>query len=449
MPLELLNSISQNIGRKSVVDQSQAGQVTKGVNSGQIRTHQEQSRIAQETDADGLILLNVENTQDAYLQDFELYDLNDARVATTRKSNSMAEPVYSSAQSEKQKTLGLAAYEGESFEVHRIEYNDNLPTVEARVNSMRLKAVGLNSSDPLDPQRVNALANRSDEEYLFRRLNYPRNITRRSDSTFKHPLLDDELGYRFDIGIGDYVRNDQGKEEFRIRETRELIPIGNRLYVRLEQGEKFKVRFTNRLRVPVRFGLWVDGVNSIGSRLENPGRIGELKDFNSRVWILNGEGTYAVGYRSGNVRSEAPFVVDREENALATSLGAGEKIGIITGIVYTSDAPVTRPVAIAIPGSPNTRGGVVQGKFTPARVKWIPSRIGPMVAAMSVYYRTGQEIEQLQSLVDIVKSPNETNLFRKVNQQKSDTDGKTNEKGAKQVNRTDNEADPFRDPVDN
>ena len=201
-----------------------------------------------------------------------------------------------------------------------------------------------------------------------------------------------------------------------------MIPIGKRLYVRLEQGEKFKIRITNRLSIPIRFGLWVDGVNSVGSTVENPGLIDDLNGFNSRVWILHGaeetdaKATFAVGYRVGNVAQEAPFVVDREENALATMLGAGEKIGLITGIIYTADVPVRKPIPVFppdLPGRPGRRRiGIIPGEFKPARVDWVPSRIGPMVAAMSVYYRTGEEIRQLQSVVDYVASPNETELFR-------------------------------------
>jgi hypothetical protein len=350
----------------NVVSKQTTCNMVGGMCSGDVYRTGGQANIRKLTNADGMALVEMSQEGNKYCQTCKLYDLRISQRDSQTNPMAQARPVKQFV-AQDAISLGTLAYGGNSFEAFRPV--DNSPILE-------LKPVGFSELPP----GTDVDSTRSSEAELYKHLTYWKQDFNR------HPLASDsDIPYRFEIVVDGQVR--------------QLIPYDGKMLVRLEHGETFTIRVTNSLNVAVRFGAWIDGVNTIGKRMENPGMVNEVQDLNGRIWFFKGGTKFDFnGWRENDVVSQREFVVDRPENSVAASLGSSEKLGMITGIFYQAGNE-----------QPRARGaiGIGQGNVRQVPVQFVRSTVGPMLAAMTVYYRTQKELDEIIELPPLNPSTND------------------------------------------
>ena len=262
------------------------------------------------------------------------------------------------------KTLSDAAYMGQSFEIRRW-------------TNGALQNVGLNLDGSL------AFGASFDDE-----VRQQKNLKAAGEST--SPLASSDCPYRIAV-----VVNGQ---------QRQLEEIGGKFFVRLERGEEYAVSLWNKSEKPAYFAVYIDGVNSISRDPSRRGLEHPLDTDTLRHWYL--------AANSGERRIDGWYTVDRSRNLETTesfrvvtgseSVAAGENmlsnLGMITAVVYTVGMDqVPQGPQMARKGlSPGYLG---TGKGTKSDVRMADGERTPrgvMLAAMTIYYRTGDELAQLR-----------------------------------------------------
>lgn len=180
--------------------------------------------------------------------------------------------------------------------------------------------------------------------------------------------------------------------------TREPELIGDKWYVRLDPGETFQLRVQNRSPEDAFFGVYLDGVNTIGRQAEHP-----LITPTKRHWFVKKQsGPLAIrGWlnadpRSAEQESLAFRIVPRDES-VAHEEGIDTAFGQVTALIYTA-----RHEGVLIPKEPlRTRGdnglfAVGTGPAERLKVDFVPGRRGQLLAAITLHYRTGDELAALR-----------------------------------------------------
>lgn len=260
-------------------------------------------------------------------------------------------------------TLSKAAYQGESWELRRWN-GDELENYEKAIELEGDDAFGRGSGW----ERAQYVKLSIDLEHPY------------EDTTFPYP-----------IAI---------KVDGEIREPR---VIGDKCVVELNAGEDYSVIVKNDGDQDVYAALFIDGLNSINQELVEPEQLATKLHWRLQKGIGDREirGWYKIDYndKKTDMWSYKKFtVVDRAES-VAASQGFEDNIGMITAIFYTvgmknidepEEAP-TRSLANAIVGTG-------EGEEVEQEVGLIKgAKRGLMLAAWTFYYRTKEQIEEIES----------------------------------------------------
>jgi len=271
------------------------------------------------------------------------------------------------------RTLSKAAYMGESWELRRWEDGE-------------LVNVGFDLEE-----RAPFGKGTKWERYQYSKL--------KDDLT--HPL--DVAGFPFIFEI--FVNGK--KREAEKFETED----GPKYAVAMDEGDLYSVRLRNDSDKPVYAGLYIDGLTSIDKELREPANVETRRHWHLRANGTEGEiaGWYEIERddkgkpRQPQYYNEFKIVPRKGGEPVALGKGFEENLGMITAIFYTVGMDgVDQPGDNALP--PNMRGmpladfGTGLGdrkKEDLEHVKGKPR--GLMLAAVTVYYRTTEQIEKLRA----------------------------------------------------
>jgi len=260
-------------------------------------------------------------------------------------------------------TLSKAAFQGQSWELRRW-------------NGDRLESVGIDLPDP-EPFGVGPAWEK--KQYVSLR------------SGPMHPQLVPDCPYRVSIEVNGKPRAPQ--------------PLNSRpgapLLVELNEGEVYRVILENRSQKPALCALYIDGANSIDKVVVEPSQLGI-----GQHWRLAPLGKYnVVGFctvDADGYQHYAEFTIARRQEAVAQGASFEPNIGMITAIFYTDGMDGIEPVPERLTprgpdALPRAAFGTVGGRRGEAQLKMVHARRGLMLAAMTFYYRSG---EQVASLLD-------------------------------------------------
>lgn len=255
------------------------------------------------------------------------------------------------------KSLSDAAYAGESFVVREWQGN-------------RLEATGLSGGKLFD---VGSAAEKEQYAKLLPQ---------------EHPLTRKDYPYGISIEVNGEIR------EPRVIDGQFVVP--------LDMGEEYVIRAWNRGEREVFMGLYVDGVNTIGAKLEKPDETPT-----NRTWFLKPDqgsskisGWQKVDATTGESSYEK-FVIVGEDDSVAREEnqpggeGFGDNLGMITAMVYSygmDDVPKTKGFAVVAKdtigtGRGTTESGGVSGFDPNAKQK------GLLLGSMTIYYRSTKWFE--------------------------------------------------------
>jgi len=357
MPQQLAGQLMGQ-GLANVLGRDQTTNVMGGFRAGDVTNIKNQSMLRQRTNADGLAVIEVTPDASRYCQTCRLYDLRQSQQDAQGNPNAQARPVEEFVSND-DISLGTIGYGGVSFEVWRPD--DTSPV-------LALKNVGLGEL----PAGTPVASTRASETKLIKHLTY---FKEKAD---RNPLSDPTIPYRIEIMV-------EGS-------PRKLYDLNGEIFVQLDHGERFEIRTINLLKYPVRCGLWVDGVNMINNGPGdttpwNPGMVQSVQSLNSRIWHLWPESSYSFkGWTSSDLKSQREFVVDRPQNSLAATLGNADRLGKITALFYQAGAEIPKAKGEA---------GVGEGAKIDFGGVLVRSHVGPMLAAMTINYRTANELKLL------------------------------------------------------
>jgi hypothetical protein len=194
----------------------------------------------------------------------------------------------------------------------------------------------------------------------------------------RHPLDDPECPFRLAVKV-----DGQG---------RHLTKVGNDSYVALEPGEAYAVEVQNRTDRRVYMAQFIDGINVLGKRRENPNAC--------LYWDLKPGGVFLIGgwvTQDGVKDLQEDFEILPADDTVAVGQGFGEQLGLITTVFYT--------VGMAgVPEAPKLKAMMADGTFgTGARqaheislTRNVGDRPGLILAALTIHYRTSSQLRQLQ-----------------------------------------------------
>ena len=354
MPQQLAGQLMGQ-GMLNVLNRNQATNVMGGFQASDLTNPRNQSMLRQRTNADALAVIEVTPDANKYCQTCRLYDLRRAEQDLQSNPNAQARPVEEFISND-EISLGTIGYGGASFEVWRPD--DTSPV-------LALKNVGLEQL----PAGTPVASTRASETKLVKHLTYFKENQKRN------PLSDKTIPYRIEILVGGTPR--------------ELYDLNGEIFVQLDHGERFEIRTINSLKCPVRCGIWVDGINMINNGVGdttpwNPGMVSDVQSLNSRIWFLWPESGYSFkGWTASDVASQREFVVDRPGNSLANTLGNTQRLGKITALFYQAGAELPKAK------------GIVEGPKIDFGGTFVRSHVGPMLAAMTINYRTASELKIL------------------------------------------------------
>jgi len=170
------------------------------------------------------------------------------------------------------------------------------------------------------------------------------------------------------------------------------------LLVELNQGEVYRIVLDNQSHKPVYCALFIDGANSIDRVVVEPSQLATrqhwfLPPVSGRRHI---DGFSTIG--PDGSRDFQRFTIAPREQAVGQGAGLESNIGMITAIFYTYGMD-----GIQLPPESMTRGrdmprsplGTIAGAGGRDRVDLVRGSRGLMLAAMTFYYRSGEEIAAL------------------------------------------------------
>ena len=212
-----------------------------------------------------------------------------------------------------------------------------------------------------------------------------------------HPLLSESTSLPYGIQIV------VGNEDLEIKE------IGDKLYVELNPGQTFGVRMQNDLDRPVLCALYIDGVNTVGQQFQHP-LVSPPTDRWSLVPHYRGriDGWFNRGLANGP-QTIQPFRIVSKSGSVAAGFGQSVdgNFGMITAIFYTNGVEGINPAPSFVAARGTTQFAVGADQATAINVNFHDAKAGLILAAITVHYRTGEE---LNGLIDNPPKPGPSGL---------------------------------------
>jgi hypothetical protein len=175
---------------------------------------------------------------------------------------------------------------------------------------------------------------------------------------------------------------------------RPRVAVGNQHYVALDPGETYEILIENRAPRGATLSLFVDGINILGKKRENPAK--------SRFWTMTPRGRFLFrGWLTpagGQYRQEA-FEIAPADDSVAAGQGFSQALGMITAVFSTigmdgvPEPPRIRTLGASITGSFGTGAGAE------SKVELKETRgpePGVMLAAITLRYATTPQLKRLQ-----------------------------------------------------
>lgn len=202
-----------------------------------------------------------------------------------------------------------------------------------------------------------------------------------------HPYLVDDFPYALKIEVGGEVRTPR--------------QIGEDFVVALNPDEEYKILLANRTDKDVYVALFVDGVCTIDKRIAEPQNLPVRQHW----WLPKNSGDRRIqGWqtiprdarnRPLGTPSYTTFQVVDAERSVARGAGFDQQIGMITAIFYTVGMPAVGSSARSLNPS---KVGTGEGQRVEKALKWGSSeKRGVMLAAVTCYYRSDAELQELES----------------------------------------------------
>ncbi|MEQ8791691.1 MAG: hypothetical protein RIC55_35840 [Pirellulaceae bacterium] len=278
-------------------------------------------------------------------------------------------------------TLSGSAYSGTSFEIRRWDgdklRNEGISTPHPQLDDDTNWMFGKDKFDKDEGQWGEEW-----ERVHFNNLK----------TSLDHPLDIDGFPYEVTIKVDGRVRKPE-----RLRGEYVLA---------LEDEEEYSIELTNDTDQPALVALYVDGISTIDKELREPR---ELE--NARHWVLKPNYTGAIdGWYTLDEDKEKPqkanrFKIVPRDESVAGQKGFDGKIGMITAIFYVNDAasgklidyPADSLLDGLKSGIPTGAFGTGLGKKFEQKLNFVKARRGPLLAALTIYYRTQQEIDDIRS----------------------------------------------------
>lgn len=202
-----------------------------------------------------------------------------------------------------------------------------------------------------------------------------------------HPLASPDFPFQILIK----VTGAQG-----IETTRPLQAIGGEFYLPVSDGEQIATYFQNRTSKDVLLGLYIDGENSRGKVYQHP----RQTRTEGHWWLKANTVTRVRGWAIADAVQDEPgklksnlssFVVRRESTPRGDRM-AGDPHGSIVAIFYTNGTE-----GIDVPPPVVTMGVDIEaGDPEPAILRTRPGSKGLMLAAVTIFYRTHEELDDLR-----------------------------------------------------
>jgi hypothetical protein len=268
-------------------------------------------------------------------------------VAWAPSSQESDQNVPVSYRQETRRSLSDLAFAGKSFELRRWNENElTLPGFRDDVSDHH-ELVGLGYQHEL-------------------------NQARQMRPELPHPLSIKEFPFKITIAVN--------------HQPRELIPIGDRYYLTASDGETVEFWVQNRTGHKVLLGLYIDGENTLGKKFQHP-----LQTPTENHWVLPPGKRTVRSWYSPAKKEKSPLIVRREPGFTGGTAG-GDPSGTITAMFYTDG---TR--GIDVPPPIRVRGvNIEAGEPEPAELRTMPGRKGLMLAAVTIHYRSSEEMKALR-----------------------------------------------------
>jgi hypothetical protein len=187
----------------------------------------------------------------------------------------------------------------------------------------------------------------------------------------------------------------QGKE-------REPVSVDDKLYVRLDAGERYEIELANNSNHAVLFGIFVDGINTIrdAQEAEHP----YLQPAHCH-WAMGPEDRTGVveGWYHHQTAQLGRFRVGGAAESVAGGKGVYNQLGMITAVVYTNGIEGITPEPWHLPPPPGSKGATVEEGIGTAEdprqdadLQLVRAKKGLMLAAMTLHYRDSEWFEDHQ-----------------------------------------------------
>ena len=275
-------------------------------------------------------------------------------------------------------TLGKAAYMGDSFEIRRWSGD-------------KVINVGIRSDHPQFEE---------DSKWQFGKgKKWEREQFQYLKTTLDHPFDTDGFPYNLKVVVDGEARKPQ--------------EVRGKYLIELNPGEEYSVQLINDTQHRALVALYIDGINSIDKELREPA---DLE--NGRHWGLkpdhtgNIEGWFMIDSSLKMQKGNKFRIVERSES-VAAQKGFEDNIGTITAIFYVNDAAsgklVEYPDDKLLDNVRSVFGesqfGTGSGDEFDKKLEFSGAKRGMMLAAVTLYYRSQEEIE------DILSGDSDDSLF--------------------------------------
>jgi len=228
---------------------------------------------------------------------------------------------------------------------------------------------------------------------------------------YQYSKMKDDLRHPFDVAgfpfIFEIFVNGKKREPEKF-DTED----GPKYVVAMDEGDLYSIRLRNDSDKPVYVGFYIDGLTSIDKELREPANVETRRHWH---WHANGTVGEIAGWyeierddrgkpRQPQYYNEFKIVPkEKEEESVALGKGFEENLGMITAIFYTVgmdgvDQPSDKDLPIAMRGMPSADFGTGMGDRKKEDLEHVKGKHrGLMLAALTVYYRTTEEIEKLRA----------------------------------------------------
>ncbi|MEQ8791690.1 MAG: hypothetical protein RIC55_35835 [Pirellulaceae bacterium] len=266
-------------------------------------------------------------------------------------------------------SLSKAAYSGQSFEIRRWDgetlRNEGIDTPQERFEEVSNWEFGKTAE--------------------WEAIHY-----RHLKPNLPHPLDIDDFPYGLTVKV-------DGRE-------RKVEQLNGEYVLPLEEGEEYSIELLNGSEQSSLVALYVDGVSVIEKELLEPNELGKR-----RHWVLAPQAKASINGWILLGEEEVPqqgnrFEIATRDKSVASQQGFDGKIGMITALFYADDTesgdlinyPTDAPPsgirsAVAAGGLGTTSGAEFEEE-----IKFIKQKRGLLMAAVTIFYRTRQEIDDIR-----------------------------------------------------